>query len=87
MRQAALDLDSLKLKTADDASKVARLRGELRDSLLKDQSRFPKEAQCVAAPARELSAQHSRDSAQMKSRSRHAADLLAAGRERYLRHP
>jgi guanyl-specific ribonuclease Sa len=67
MRQAALDLDCLKLETTEDAFKVARLRGELRDSLLKDQSRFAKEAQCVAARARELSAQHSRDSAQMKS--------------------
>jgi hypothetical protein len=87
MRQAALDLDSLKLKTADDASKVARLRGELRDSLLKDQSRFAQEAQSAAAWARELSAQHSRDSAQVKRQARDAADLLAAERERYLHHP
>jgi hypothetical protein len=87
MRQAALDLDCLKLKTAEDASKVARLRGELRDSLLKDQSRFAKEARSAATRARKLSAQHSRDSAQMKRRSRDAADLLAAELERYLHHP
>ncbi len=64
--QATHDLDSLKLNTAKDLPRVAHLRRELRDSLLKGHARFAKEAQCLAMRARELSAQHSRDSAHMK---------------------
>jgi hypothetical protein len=85
IRQAEHNLDSLKLNTAKDAPRLARLRRELRQSLLKDYARFAKEARCIAMRARELSAQHSRDSAQMKKHSKEAADFLAAGLNRYLK--
>ena len=61
------------------------MRRELRDSLLKEYERFAKEAQCMAVRARELSAVHSRDSAQMKKFSKDAADFLAAGLKRHLK--
>jgi small-conductance mechanosensitive channel len=85
IRQATHDLDSLKLNTAKDIPRVAHMRRELRDSLLKEYERFAKEAQCMAVRARELSAVHSRDSAQMKKFSKDAADFLAAGLKRHLK--
>ena len=85
MRQATHNLDSLKLNTANDEPTVAHLRHELRASLFKDHMRFAKEAKYIAIRARELSTQHSRDSAQMKKFSRDAADFLAAGLKRYLK--
>ena len=53
IRQAAHDLDGVKLKRAEEAPELDRLRSELRASILKDHSRFAKEAQCLAARARD----------------------------------
>jgi len=84
IRQATRDLDSLKLNTAKDVPRVAHMRCGLRDSLLIESVRFAKEAQCMAVRARELSDEHSRESAQMKKFSNDAADFLVAGLKRYL---
>jgi len=83
IRQAERDLDSVKLKTAEETPGVDRLRGELHASVLKDRTRFAKDARCLSARAKKLSAQHTRESAQMKKRSKDAADLLTAERKRY----
>ena len=85
MRQATRNLDSLKLNTAKDAPRVAHLRRQLRDSLLKEYERFAKGAQGMALRAREVSAVHSRDSAEMKKFSKDAADFLSAGLRRHLK--
>jgi|SRR5947207_10724752 len=83
IRQATHDLGSLKLNTAKDTPRVAHLRRQLRDSLLKEYERFANDAQCFAVRARKLSAEHSRDSARMKKFSKDAADFLAAERKRH----
>jgi hypothetical protein len=44
LRQATRDLDSLKLKRADETPQVPRLRRELRSAILKDYARVAKEA-------------------------------------------
>jgi len=84
LRQATRDLDSLKLKSADETPQVSGLRRELRSAVLKDYARFAKEARRLSARAKQSSAQRSRDLKQIKKVAHQAAAQLTARRHRHL---
>jgi hypothetical protein len=83
LRQATRDLDGLKLKRADETPQVSRLRRELRSAILKDYTRFAKQARRLSARAKQSSAQHSRDLKQIKKVANQAAAQLTARRHRH----
>ncbi len=84
LRQATRNLDSLKLKKADETPEVSRLRRELRSAILKDYTRFAKEARRLSARAKQSSAQHSRELKEIKKVASQTATQLAGRQHRHL---
>jgi hypothetical protein len=76
MRQATRDLETLKTLKSDEAPKVTQLLKEMRSVLFKDCARVAKEARSESSKARNSSARHVIDLAEIKKRARRAAELL-----------
>jgi activator of HSP90 ATPase len=76
MRQATHDLETLKTVKSDEVPKVTQLLKEMRTVLFKDCARVAKEARSESSKAKNSSARHSIDLAEIKKRARRAAQLL-----------
>ena len=84
MRHATRDLETLKTVKSDEVPKVTQLLKEMRTVLFKDCARVAKEARSESSKAKNSSARHSVDLAEIKKRARRAAELLQQAKLRHV---
>ena len=79
-REAAQDLDNLKIVTPQQSAGLAMLKHELRKSLAKDHESIASEARSTWTQAKQSSARHRAELMQMKITAHEAAASLSVAR-------